>query len=117
MSSLIAPHGGTLVNRLATGAEADEFRARAASLPKLVLNNRQASDFEMIANGALSPLTGFMGSDAYQSVINTRHLPGEKLAWTNPITLAPEDSISDGVSVGQEIALYYEDGSTLAGTL
>lgn len=117
MSSLIAPHGGTLVNRLATGAEAEEVRSRAASLPKLVLNNRQASDFEMIANGALSPLTGFMGSDAYTSVINTRHLPGEKLAWTIPITLAPEDSVSDGVSVGQEIALYYEDGTTLAGIL
>lgn len=117
MSSLIAPHGGTLINRLVSDAEAAEIRGRAASLPKIVLNGRQGSDFEMIANGALSPLTGFMDSAAYESVINTRHLPGGKLAWTIPITLAPADSVSEGLEVGQDIALYYEDGTTLAGIL
>jgi sulfate adenylyltransferase len=117
MSSLIAPHGGTLINRLASESEAAQIRSRAASLPKLVLNARQGADFEMIAVGALSPLTGFMDSEAYNSVINTRHLPGGKLAWTIPITLAPEDSVSEGLQVGQEVALYYEDGSTLAGVL
>jgi sulfate adenylyltransferase len=116
MSSLIAPHGGTLINRLAEGAEADAIRRRAASLPTLTLNNRQASDFEMIATGGLSPLTGFMTEEQYQSVIDTKHLPGGKLAWTIPITLAPEDSVSAGVNVGDEIALQYEDGS-LAGII
>jgi sulfate adenylyltransferase len=116
MSSLIAPHGGTLINRLAEGAEADAIRQRAQSLPKLTLNNRQASDFEMIANGAFSPLTGFMSSAQYQSVIDTKHLPGGKLAWTIPITLAPEDGVSAAVQVGQEVALEYEDGS-LAGVI
>jgi len=117
MSSLIAPHGGTLVNRLLTGEAAASLQARAGSLPRLVLNSRQGSDFEMIATGALSPLTGFMGSEAYEAVINTRHLPGGTLAWTIPITLAPEDSVSAGIEVGQEVALYYEDGSTLAGVI
>jgi sulfate adenylyltransferase len=117
MSSLIAPHGGTLINRLASEAEAAEVRARAGSLPRIVLNNRQGSDFEMIANGGLSPLTGFMGAEAYESVISTRHLPGGRLAWTIPITLAPDDSVSEGLSVGQDVALYYEDGATLAGVL
>ncbi len=117
MSSLIAPHGGVLVNRLVEGAEAEAIRTRAASLPKLVLNGRQGSDFEMIAVGALSPLTGFMDSAAYESVIGTRHLPGGELAWTIPIVLAPEDSVSAGIEAGQEIALFYEDGSTLAGVL
>jgi sulfate adenylyltransferase len=117
MSSLIAAHGGTLINRLVSGAEAEQLRARAGSLPRIVLNDRQGADFEMIANGGLSPLTGFMNSEAYESVINTRHLPGGKLAWTIPITLAPEDSVSEGIQVGQEVALYYQDGATLAGTL
>ena len=117
MSSLIAPHGGTLVDRLVGQGEAGEIRNRAASLPRIVLNNRQGSDFEMIATGGLSPLTGFMDSETYQAVVGTRHLPGGKLAWTIPITLAPEDSISEGLQPGQEVALYYEDGTTLAGTL
>ncbi len=117
MSSLIAPHGGTLVNRLVEGAEAEAVRAHAAELPRLVLNDRQGADFEMIAIGALSPLTGFMGQEAYQSVINTRHLPGGKLAWTIPIVLAPENALSAAVQVGGELALYYQDGTTLAGVL
>ena len=114
MSSLIAPHGGQLIHRLVDGAQAQEITARAASLPRIVLNNRQASDFEMIATGGLSPLTGFMNAEQYQAVIDTRHLPGGKLAWTIPIVLAPQ---SVDVSAGQEVALYYEDGSTLAGVL
>lgn len=117
MSSLIAPHGGTLINRLVSGAEAQDLRARAASLPRIVLNSRQASDFEMIANGGLSPLTGFMDAAQYDSVVTTRHLPGGKLAWTIPITLAPEDSVSGSIEAGQEVALYYEDGTTLSGTI
>jgi sulfate adenylyltransferase len=117
MSSLIAPHGGTLIDRLVSGAEAAEIRARAASLPRIVLNDRQASDFEMIATGGLSPLTGFMDAETYRAVIDQRHLPGGRLAWTIPITLAPADSVSEGLREGQEVALYYDDGQTLAGTL
>lgn len=117
MSSLIAPHGGVLVNRLVSSAEAEAVRSRAGALKRLTLNSRQGSDFEMIATGGLSPLTGFMDSAAYESVIATRHLPGGKLAWTIPIVLAPENSASADVNVGDEIALYYEDGSTLAGVL
>jgi sulfate adenylyltransferase len=103
-----------LIHRLVDGAQADEIRAKAASLPKIVLNNRQASDWEMIATGGLSPLTGFMNSEQYLAVINTRHLPGGTLAWTIPIVLAPQDV---DVSAGQEVAVYYGDGATLAGTL
>jgi sulfate adenylyltransferase len=117
MSSLIAPHGGTLIDRRVSGAEAQEIRARAGSLPKVVLNNRQASDFEMIATGGLSPLRGFMDGETYASVLASRHLPGGKLAWTVPITLAPENGVSEGLKTGQEVALYYEDGATLAGIL
>ena len=117
MTSLIAPHGGTLVDRRVAGESAVELRARAATLPRVVLNDRQGSDFEMIATGGLSPLTGYMDQEAYRSVVETLHLPGGKLAWTIPIVLAPDDSVSASVSVGQELALYYEDGSTLAGTM
>ncbi|HVF09449.1 MAG TPA: sulfate adenylyltransferase, partial [Abditibacteriaceae bacterium] len=96
-------------------------RARAESLPRITLNDRQASDFEMIATGGLSPLTGFMDAAAYASVINTRHLPAAggqpRLAWTIPITLAPEDSVSAELQAGQEVALYYSDGTTLAGVM
>jgi sulfate adenylyltransferase len=53
--NLIAPHGGTLVNRFAEGNLAEE----AANLPSITLSTKQACDLEMITIGAFSPLTGF----------------------------------------------------------
>ena len=35
----------------------------------LTLTARQASDFELLANGGFAPLTGFMGSDDWRSVL------------------------------------------------
>jgi sulfate adenylyltransferase len=117
MSSLIPPHGGALVDRLAGGDEAAAIRARSSSLPRVILDSRQASDFEMIATGGLSPLTGFMDATAYESVLDTRHLPGGRLAWTIPIVLAPPNEVSEALPVGKAVALYYDDGATLAGVL
>ena len=68
MSGLIAPHGGTLVNRLATGARAAELTKEAAGLPRIDLSAKQSCDLEMLAIGAFSPLTGFMGSKDFASV-------------------------------------------------
>ncbi len=47
---MIAPHGGRLINRLATGEQRDKLLARAKAAPKLKLNAREMSDLEMIAS-------------------------------------------------------------------
>ena len=49
MTETIAPHGGRLVNRLASAGEAAEWQGRLGGLPSVRLNNRQVSDLEMIA--------------------------------------------------------------------
>src|SRR5688572_15509674 len=74
--SLIAPHGGSLVDRLATDAEAQQLAAEAQSLPKLSLAMRPLSDLEMIAVGAFSPITGFMTKRDYEGVVKDMHLGG-----------------------------------------
>ncbi|MDP6966331.1 MAG: sulfate adenylyltransferase, partial [Candidatus Marinimicrobia bacterium] len=62
---MMDPHGGTLVNLLADPSKDDR-----SDTPTLVLSRRAAADFEMLASGALSPLTGFMGKTDYESVLN-----------------------------------------------
>ncbi len=116
MKGLIAPHGGTLINRLASEAEAQEWRGRQGELPSLVLNNRQVSDLEMIGTGGLSPLTGFMGRADYQSVVDSYHL-ANGLPWTIPITLGASEEQAGSLQEGQDVALLHEDGSTLLGIL
>ncbi|MBI1893852.1 MAG: sulfate adenylyltransferase, partial [Candidatus Rokubacteria bacterium] len=56
----MAPHGGTLVDRILVSEAREEAIARARDLPKVVLNARAMSDLDLLAVGALSPLEGFM---------------------------------------------------------
>ncbi|MER3483735.1 MAG: sulfate adenylyltransferase [Meiothermus sp.] len=77
----IAPHGGTLVNRL---VEAD--KSEYAHLPALELNERNAADLELIATGVYSPLEGFLGRSDYHSVVERMRL-ANGLPWSIPITL------------------------------
>jgi sulfate adenylyltransferase len=107
----IAPHGGTLVNRLASADARVELSGRLASAPRIALTARQINDLELIAIGAVSPLEGFMDAETYRSVAQTMHLPGG-LPWSMPITLAPT---SGEAKVGDLVALTDEQGALLAG--
>src|SRR5947209_6818624 len=102
------PHGGTLVGRLAGAAEGQAWRERRADLPAVILNERQISDLEMIATGGLSPLTGFMGRDDYESVVSRMHLAGG-LPWTIPVTLAVDAERAGSLKEGQNVALLAQD--------
>jgi len=82
---MIDPHGGRLVNRLA--ADGDALRKAAAELPVIELNNREMSDLTLIANGAMSPLEGFMRQDEYEHVLDHMRLP-TGLPWALPVTLS-----------------------------
>ena len=70
MKEQIAPHGGTLVSRVASTDEAQEWSRRAAELPSLVLNSRQISDLEMIGTGGLPLLWVRLGR---AGAVSTRH--------------------------------------------
>ena len=111
MSSLIPPHGGTLVNRLAAGDDARALAERAASLPAIRLSDRTVSDLEMIAIGGFSPLTGFMGSADYQSVVRDMHL-ASGLPWSIPVTLSVTKEQANAFK--GDIALADADGTPLA---
>ena len=112
---MIAPHGGKLVQRYATGAEAQELRQRAQGMPVVGLTERQLSDAHMIAQGAFSPLEGFMTSPDYQEVVQHMHL-ASGLPWSLPVTLPVDEEQAARLSDGQEVALADPQGG-LAGVL
>ena len=60
------PHGGQLVNRMMRGQMRNAVQERAGELYKVNLKPFNLSDLELLANGAMSPLTGFMGQSDYE---------------------------------------------------
>ena len=115
MPSLVQPHGGTLIDRVVPPAEADAFRAAARSLPSLTLDARELADLELIATGAASPLTGFLGSEDYESVLARLRL-ADGTVWPLPLTLAVSDQDAATLERGSAVALLDPSGH-LAGTL
>ena len=106
----IAPHGGTLVDLLVPGEQRDRARTEADHLPKLVVSERELADLEMLAVGALSPLTGFVGEADYLSVLDTMHL-SNGLAWSIPVTLSLTDEDVKRIGAGTSVALLPAEGA------
>jgi sulfate adenylyltransferase len=99
---LIAAHGGELVDR--TGDRPDDLE----TLATLTLTSRELSDLDMLASGALSPLEGFMGSEDYESVLESMRLAGG-LPWALPVCLSV-----DAAPAGERVALTDEAGKAYA---
>ncbi len=106
---LIAPHGGELIDRLATPAEKEDFLAKADSLPRVQLDERATSDLVMIAIGGFSPISGFMGQEDYISVVEKMRL-ASGLPWSVPVTLSVTKKIADPLAVDSLIRLDNSDG-------
>jgi sulfate adenylyltransferase len=111
--SLIAPHGGTLVDREARGAERESLLRASAKLPGITINARAEADLELIATGALSPLEGFLGEADYLSVLENRRL-ANGLVWTIPVTLSATAEERAKLKVGDDVALRTRDGRLVA---
>jgi sulfate adenylyltransferase len=100
----IAPHGGVLVDLLVPPAELEGAREEAAHHPKLVVGERELSDLEMLAVGALSPLTGFQDEREYRAILETMHLTGG-LVWTIPVTLSADEQDVKRIGGSEAISL------------
>ncbi|MDT3699848.1 MAG: sulfate adenylyltransferase [Thermincola sp.] len=111
----IKPHGGMLINQILNGQAKEEMSARAEMMPRLVLDNWEISDLELIANGAFSPLTGFMKKADYENVVHNMRLADGRV-WSIPIVLGVTPQEAEQLVVGGETGLYNED-SLLLGIL
>ncbi len=107
-ADVIRPHGGSLVDRVLRGEMREAVRERAQDMTRVRLGSMGLSDLELIATGALSPLTGFMHKADYERCVDEMRLTNGVI-WSVPITLAVQQDEVDGMEEGQEIALCEED--------
>lgn len=106
------PHGGILVNRENHSAEALK---QAEQLPALTVSDWSISDLELIGIGGFSPLTGFMGKQDYETVVENMRL-SNGLVWSIPITLLVTEEEAERFDTGETLALKGADG-VIYGTL
>lgn len=107
---LIAPHGGSLVDRYVPAAAEAELRREAEELPSIRLERRELADLLLLAEGALSPLRGYQTAAEVESVIAGGRLPSG-LAWTIPISLPAKGARA---APGGRVALRDEAGALWA---
>jgi sulfate adenylyltransferase len=115
MSQLVSPHGSESVKPLLLPqTERAEERKRAEKLNKVPLDSRAVSDVFMLAMGAYTPLTGFMGYDDWRSSCLDMKL-SDGLFWPIPITLSADRDIAGSIHADEEVTLVdRETGEVLA---
>lgn len=94
------PHGGELINRFNLSCTID------VTSNFVELNKLELSDLELIANGAYSPLKGFMGKADYDTVVQKMRL-SNGLPWSIPITLAIDKKKAMELKAGETINLVH----------
>ncbi|MBM3224923.1 MAG: sulfate adenylyltransferase [Candidatus Tectomicrobia bacterium] len=106
----LSPHGGRLIERIAT---AQEIRAKwprgLRALPHLDVRDQLAYECVNIAYGFFSPLTGFMGHADVDAVV--RHMTlASGYIWSMPIVLDLSQAAVDrlGVKPGDALLLTYQ---------
>jgi sulfate adenylyltransferase len=110
---LIAPHGGELVNLLASADRAAQLKEGSRDWPSWDLTERQLCDLELLINGGFSPLRGFLTRADYESVRDDMRL-GDGTLWPIPITLDVSEEFTGQLSQGTSLALRDAEGVMIA---
>lgn len=112
----ILPHGGTLVQRVAQGAEREDLLKQVETLHKVPVNAWTISDLDLIGVGAFSPLQGFLNEQDYKSVVSSMRL-SDGTVWSIPVTLAVDEQTAAKLVVGEKAALVGEEDGVVYGVI
>ncbi|MGY4686855.1 sulfate adenylyltransferase [Petrotoga sp. DB-2] len=107
---MIEPHGGKLVNKIATEEEKKEWLKRSKELKSISVTYFDLSELENIATGLFSPLEGFMTKEDYDSVLNNMRLSNGTV-WSIPIILSVKKEIADELKVGEDVLIKNQEDS------
>lgn len=102
-----APHGGVLKDLISRDEpRQQQLLTEAATLPDIILTERQLCDLELIMNGGFSPLEGFLNESDYKSVVDTLRLANGTL-FPIPVNLDVSQADIDRLNIkpGARLAL------------
>ena len=107
--SLVPVHGGLAapVDRIAPWSRKTALLTEAAGLPRIAVTDADLSVVYRIADGTLSPLTGFMDEATFNHVLDNWHIVsgGKKYAWSIPLSLPVTEAEAATVKKGGAAAL------------
>ena len=113
-SHIIAPHGGELIDLVASPERIAELKTQSREWPSWDLTARQVCDLELLMSGGFSPLQGFMTRADYEGVCHNMRL-ASGLLWPIPITLDVKEEFAKSLKPGSsKIALRDGEGVMLA---
>ena len=101
MAAKQTPHGGTLIDLFVP--EGDSAAVAASADKTIDITERQSCDVELLCNGGLSPLKGFLNEDEYTGVVETMK-PADGNILGLPIVMDTDD---ESVAVGQKLLLKF----------
>jgi sulfate adenylyltransferase len=115
---LVPVHGGldAPVDRTIPLSARRDFLAEAEKLPSVAVTAADLSTVYRLADGALSPLEGPMGSALWNRVLEKRNIAvnGKDYAWTIPLALPLTDAESERLETGGSVAIHAESGEVVA---
>ena len=89
------------------------LRKEALTLKNIDLNARQQADIELVLNRGMYPLTGYMGREDYQHVLDTMRLR-DSTVFPIPLCLDIPEGVAEKVETGERVALNDREGVLLA---
>jgi sulfate adenylyltransferase len=107
------PHGGQLINNMASPERSTELQAASRKWPSWDLTSRQLCDLELLLNGGFSPLRGFMTRADYESTCDRMRLANGTI-WPIPIVLDVTEEFARQIGPGSSVALRDPEGVMLA---
>ncbi|AXY37664.1 sulfate adenylyltransferase [Bacillus velezensis] len=96
----LAPHGGTLINRV------NEQYDLTSVQKEIELDLISFADLELIGIGGYSPIEGFFTEKDYVSVVENMRL-ASGVVWSLPITLPVDSEKAAELAVGDSVKLTY----------
>lgn len=109
MDSLIAAYGGKLNSLMASAERIEAIKHEAMTLPSLDLSWKQICELELLLNGAMSPLTGYMNQAELHSVLADMRRP-DGLFWPRPVMLVVSEKVAQNLAAGETVALRDSEG-------